>query len=63
MKCPYCAYLREQGGRLTPRRRGQPASAAAGSACPAIQRFTTYETVESLPLMVVIKKDGSAPEL
>ena len=57
MKCPFCSHLEtqvvetrvsEEGDFI--RRRRQC------GACD--KRFTTYETVESLP-MVVIKKDGS----
>ena len=57
MKCPYCGYSEskvidsrpaEEGTSI--RRRRECLSCA--------KRFTTYETVESLP-MVVIKKDGS----
>ena len=57
MKCPYCGYNEskvivsrpaEEGSSI--RRRRECLSCA--------KRFTTYETVESLP-MVVIKKDGS----
>ena len=57
MKCPYCGYKEskvidsrpaEEGSSI--RRRRECLSCA--------KRFTTYETVESLP-MVVIKKDGS----
>ena len=59
MKCPYCGYSEskvvdsrpaEEGSSI--RRRRECLSCA--------KRFTTYETVESLP-MVVIKKDGSRP--
>ena len=57
MKCPYCSYQeskvvdsRHSDDNLTIRRR---------RACLGCQRgFTTYEIVESLPMMVV-KKDGS----
>ena len=57
MKCPYCSFEEskvidsrsaDDGERI--RRRRECLKCAA--------RFTTYETVESLP-MVVIKKDGS----
>ncbi|MDL2273150.1 transcriptional regulator NrdR [Oscillospiraceae bacterium OttesenSCG-928-G22] len=57
MKCPYCAYSEskvvdsrptDEGGTIRRRRE-----------CLSCQRrFTTYETVESLPL-IVVKKDGS----
>ena len=57
MKCPYCGYNESKVIDSRPaeennsiRRRRECLSCA--------RRFTTYETVESLPLMVV-KKDGS----
>ena len=46
MKCPFCGY---EDSRVVDSR-----ATASGS---AIRRFTTYETVEEAPLMV-IKKDG-----
>ena len=57
MKCPYCGYReskvvdsRHSDDGLSIRRRRE---------CLQCQRrFTTYETVESLPI-VVVKKDGS----
>ena len=57
MKCPYCGYQeskvvdsRNSEDNLSIRRRRE---------CLSCQRrFTTYEMVESLP-MVVVKKDGS----
>ena len=57
MKCPFCGYKEskvvdsrpaEEGTSIRRRREG----------LSCLKRFTTYETVESLP-MVVIKKDGS----
>ena len=57
MKCPYCGFKEskvvdsrpaEEGNSI--RRRRECLSCA--------KRFTTYETVESLP-MVVVKRDGS----
>ena len=57
MKCPYCGYKEskvidsrpaEEGSSI--RRRRECLSCA--------KRFTTYETVESLPI-IVVKKDGS----
>lgn len=57
MKCPYCGFKEskvvdsrpaEEGSSI--RRRRECLSCA--------KRFTTYETVESMP-MVVIKRDGS----
>ncbi|MCD7948035.1 MAG: transcriptional regulator NrdR [Oscillospiraceae bacterium] len=57
MKCPYCAYTeskvvdsRPADEFATVRRRRQCLS--------CLKRFTTYETVERMPI-VVIKKDGS----
>ncbi len=57
MRCPYCGYndsrvvdSRPADDRDSIRRRRECMSCG--------RRFTTYETVESLPL-VVIKKDGS----
>ena len=57
MRCPFCSHPEsrvvdsrppDEGSRIPPRRE-----------CLAChKRFTTYETMESLPLMV-IKKDGS----
>ena len=57
MKCPYCAFLEskvvdsrpaDEGASIRRRREGLSCH----------KRFTTYETMESLPL-IVIKKDGS----
>lgn len=57
MKCPYCGYSEskvvdsrptEEGGSIRRRRECLTCS----------KRFTTYETVEDVPL-VVIKRDGS----
>ena len=57
MKCPYCGYQeskvvdsRHSDDGLSIRRRRECLECG--------KRFTTYETVESLP-MVVVKKDGS----
>ena len=57
MKCPYCGFQeskvvdsRHSEDNLSIRRRRE------GLGCQ--RRFTTYEMVESLP-MVVVKKDGS----
>lgn len=57
MKCPYCGYSESKVIDSLPadenssiRRRRECLSCG--------KRFTTYETVESLP-MVVVKKDGS----
>ena len=57
MKCPFCSFLEskvvdsrptDEGGSI--RRRRECLSCG--------RRFTTYETIESLPL-IVIKKDGA----
>lgn len=57
MKCPFCSYMESKVVDSRPaedsekiRRRRECLSCG--------KRFTTYETVESLP-MVVVKKDGS----
>ena len=57
MKCPYCAHLESKVVDSRPWDEG--ASIPRRRECLAChKRFTTYETMESLPL-VVIKKDGS----
>ncbi len=57
MKCPYCAHLESKVVDSRPADEG--ASIRRRRECLACRkRFTTYETMESLPLMV-IKKDGS----
>ena len=57
MKCPYCAQLESKVVDSRPADEG--ASIRRRRECLSChKRFTTYETVESLPLMVV-KKDGS----
>ena len=57
MKCPYCAHLESKVVDSRPSDEG--ASIRRRRECLAChKRFTTYETMESLPLMV-IKKDGS----
>ena len=57
MKCPYCAYLESKVVDSRPADEG--ASIRRRRECLSChKRFTTYETIESLPLMV-IKKDGS----
>lgn len=57
MKCPYCGHLESKVVDSRPADEG--ASIRRRRECLACQkRFTTYETMESLPLMVV-KKDGS----
>ena len=57
MKCPYCAHPESKVVDSRPSDEG--ARIRRGRECLAChKRFTTYETMESLPL-VVIKKDGS----
>ena len=57
MKCPYCSYPESKVVDSRPADEG--ASIRRRRECLACaKRFTTYETVESLP-MVVVKKDGS----
>ena len=57
MKCPYCGFLESKVVDSRPADEG--ASIRRRRECLSChKRFTTYETVESLPLMV-IKKDGS----
>ena len=57
MKCPYCAHLESKVVDSRPADEG--ASIRRRRECLAChKRFTTYEMMESLPLMA-IKKDGS----
>ena len=57
MKCPYCGYKESKVVDSRPADEGN--SIRRRRECLAChKRFTTYETMESLPLMVV-KKDGS----
>ena len=57
MKCPFCAYLESKVVDSRPADEG--ASIRRRRECLSChKRCTTYETMESLPLMVV-KKDGS----
>ena len=57
MKCPYCGH--PESKVIDSRPADENASIRRRRECLACaRRFTTYETVESLP-MVVIKKDGS----
>lgn len=57
MKCPYCGYKESKVIDSRPAEEGS--SIRRRRECLACaKRFTTYETVECLP-MVVIKKDGS----
>ena len=56
MKCPYCGF---QESKVADSRPADDGSIRRRRECLQCERrFTTYETVESLP-MVVIKKDGS----
>ena len=57
MKCPYCGY--KESKVIDSRPADENSSIRRRREClSCAKRFTTYETVESLP-MVVIKKDGS----
>lgn len=57
MKCPFCGHLESKVIDSRPADEG--ASIRRRRECLSChKRFTTYETMESLPL-VVIKKDGS----
>lgn len=57
MKCPYCGYAESKVIDSRPADEGS--SIRRRRECLSCRkRFTTYETVESLP-MVVVKKDGS----
>ena len=57
MKCPFCAYLESKVIDSRPAEEG--ATIRRRRECLACQkRFTTYEIIERLPL-VVIKRDGS----
>ena len=57
MRCPYCGYKESKVVDSRPADEGS--SIRRRRECLSCEkRFTTYETVESLP-MVVIKKDGS----
>ena len=57
MKCPFCGYTESKV--IDSRPADENASIRRRRECLACgKRFTTYETVESLPI-VVIKKDGS----
>ncbi len=56
MKCPYCAY--EESKVVDSRHSEDGMSIRRRREClQCNKRFTTYETVESLPI-VVVKKDG-----
>ena len=57
MKCPYCGY--SESKVIDSRPAYENSSIRRRRECLSCgKRFTTYETVESLP-MVVVKKDGS----
>ncbi len=57
MKCPYCEYLESKVIDSRPTEEGS--SIRRRRECLSCEkRFTTYEKVETLPIMV-IKKDGS----
>ena len=57
MKCPFCGYMESKVIDSRPADEGS--SIRRRRECLSCQkRFTTYETVESMP-MVVIKKDGN----
>ncbi len=57
MKCPYCGYKESKVVDSRPADEGS--SIRRRRECLSCEkRFTTYETMESLPI-VVIKKDGS----
>ncbi|MBQ3496883.1 MAG: transcriptional repressor NrdR [Oscillospiraceae bacterium] len=57
MRCPYCGYRESKVVDSRPAEEG--CSIRRRRECLSCEkRFTTYETVESLPMMV-IKKDGS----
>lgn len=57
MKCPYCGY--QESKVVDSRHSDDSTSIRRRRECLSCQkRFTTYETVESLP-MIVVKKDNS----
>ena len=57
MKCPFCFYVESKVVDSRPTDEGS--SIRRRREClQCAKRFTTYETIESLP-MVVVKKDGS----
>lgn len=57
MKCPYCGY--EESKVVDSRHSDEGNSIRRRRECLSCQkRFTTYETVESLPI-IVVKKDNS----
>ena len=58
MKCPFCSFEDSKGRGLPVRRTRVPASAAGVNVSNCGKRFTTYEKVETIPL-IVIKKDNT----
>ena len=57
MKCPYCGYQESKG--VDSRRSEDGLSIRRRRECMAcLRRFTTYEIVESLPI-IVVKRNGS----
>ena len=57
MKCPYCGY--QESKVVDSRHADDSTSIRRRRECLSCQRrFTTYETVESLPI-IVIKRDGT----
>jgi transcriptional repressor NrdR len=60
MKCPYCSYLESKV--VDSRHSDEGNSIRRRRECLQCQkRFTTYETVESLPVIVVKKDDSREP--
>ena len=60
MKCPYCAHLESKVVDSRPADEG--ASIRRRRECLAChKRFTTYEAVETLPLMVIKKNNSREP--
>ena len=57
VKCPYCTYLESRVVDSRPADEGSTIRRRR-ECLSCRKRFTTYETIESLPLMV-IKRDGS----
>ena len=56
MKCPYCGY---KESKVVDSRPADESSIRRRRECLSCERrFTTYETVETMP-MAVIKKDGT----
>ena len=57
MKCPYCSY--QESKVVDSRHADDSTSIRRRRECLSCQRrFTTYETVESLPI-IVVKRDGT----